>query len=290
MAEHSIYRDIAERTGGDIYIGVVGPVRTGKSTFIKRFMEALVLPNIEDSYSKDRARDEMPQSAAGKTVMTTEPKFVPDEVKMIDCVGYIVNEALGTIENGQPRMVHTPWQEEPMPFVEAAEMGTEKVIREHSTIGMLITTDGTIGEISRESYLPAEERIVNELKSLGKPFAMILNSADPTNENSIALAYELEAKYNSQRNIITRAIGIAPEVEPDTFVAIAENGRALLCSDGLTAHLDDSALEKVLSDFTISAEDVSKTFVTLANEAGGTDNITVVTADTFMTNAEKAEA
>ena len=209
MAEHSIYRDIAERTGGDIYIGVVGPVRTGKSTFIKRFMESLVLPNIEDSYQKDRARDEMPQSAAGKTVMTTEPKFVPDEavtinlddaasmrVKMIDCVGYIVNEALGTIENGQPRMVHTPWQEEPMPFVEAAEMGTEKVIREHSTIGMLITTDGTIGEISRESYLPAEERIVKELKELGKPFAMILNSADPTREASIELAYELEAKYN----------------------------------------------------------------------------------------------
>ena len=209
MSEHSIYRDIAERTGGDIYIGVVGPVRTGKSTFIKRFMEALVLPNIEDSYSRDRARDEMPQSAAGKTVMTTEPKFVPDEavqiklddcaslrVKMIDCVGYIVNEALGTIENGQPRMVHTPWQEEPMPFVEAAEMGTEKVIKEHSTIGMLITSDGTIGEISRESYATAEERVVNELKAIGKPFAMILNSADPTNERSVALAYELEAKYN----------------------------------------------------------------------------------------------
>ena len=209
MAEHSIYRDIAERTGGDIYIGVVGPVRTGKSTFIKRFMEALVLPNIEDGYSKERARDEMPQSAAGKTVMTTEPKFVPDEavtirlddaasmrVKMIDCVGYIVSDALGTVENGQPRMVHTPWQDEPMPFIEAAEMGTEKVIKEHSTIGMLITTDGTIGEISRESYVPAEERIVNELKELGKPFAMILNSADPTSESSIALAYELEAKYN----------------------------------------------------------------------------------------------
>ncbi len=209
MAEHSIYRDIAQRTGGDIYIGVVGPVRTGKSTFIKRFMEALVLPNIEDGYSKERARDEMPQSAAGKTVMTTEPKFVPDEavtiklddvasmrVKMIDCVGYIVDEALGTIENGQPRMVHTPWQEEPMPFVEAAEMGTEKVIREHSTIGMLVTTDGTIGEISRESYLPAEERIVGELKSLGKPFAMVVNSADPTSESSIALACELEKKYN----------------------------------------------------------------------------------------------
>ena len=208
MSGHSIYRDIAERTGGDIYIGVVGPVRTGKSTFIKRFMEALVLPNIEDGYSKERARDEMPQSAAGKTVMTTEPKFVPDEavtiklddvanmrVKMIDCVGYIVDEALGTIENGQPRMVHTPWQQEPMPFVEAAEMGTEKVIKEHSTIGMLITTDGTIGDISRESYVPAEERIVNELKSLGKPFAMIVNSKDPTSESSIELATELEKKY-----------------------------------------------------------------------------------------------
>ena len=208
MAEHSIYQDIAKRTGGDIYIGVVGPVRTGKSTFIKRFMESLVLPNINDGYSRERARDEMPQSAAGKTVMTTEPKFVPDEavtikiddcaslrVKMIDCVGYIVTEALGTIENGQPRMVNTPWQEEPMPFVEAAEMGTEKVIKEHSTIGMLITTDGTIGEISRESYIPAEERIVNELKALGKPFAIILNSAAPSSDNAIALAYELEEKY-----------------------------------------------------------------------------------------------
>ena len=208
MAEHSIYQDIAKRTGGDIYIGVVGPVRTGKSTFIKRFMESLVLPNIDDGYSRERARDEMPQSAAGKTVMTTEPKFVPDEavtikiddcaslrVKMIDCVGYIVTEALGTIENGQPRMVHTPWQEEPMPFVEAAEMGTEKVINEHSTIGMLITTDGTIGDISRESYVPAEERIVNELKAIGKPFAMILNSAYPTSSAAISLAYELEEKY-----------------------------------------------------------------------------------------------
>lgn len=208
MAEHSIYQDIAQRTGGDIYIGVVGPVRTGKSTFIKRFMESLVLPNISDDYSRDRARDEMPQSAAGKTVMTTEPKFVPDEavticmddcatlrVKMIDCVGYIVSEALGTIENGQPRMVHTPWQNEPMPFVEAAEMGTEKVINEHSTIGMLITSDGSIGEISRESYVPAEERIVRELKSIGKPFAMVLNSANPTSDDAIHLAYELEEKY-----------------------------------------------------------------------------------------------
>ncbi len=208
MADHSIYKDIAERTGGDIYIGVVGPVRSGKSTFIKRFMESLVLPNMGEGYSRERARDEMPQSAAGKTVMTTEPKFIPDEavtvhlddsanmrVKMIDCVGYIVPEALGTVENGQPRMVRTPWQDEPMPFVEAAEMGTHKVITEHATIGMLITTDGTIGDISRDSYVEAEERVVRELKSLGKPFAMILNSARPGSDDAIALAYELEAKY-----------------------------------------------------------------------------------------------
>ena len=208
MNEHSIYKDIATRTGGDIYIGVVGPVRTGKSTFIKRFMESLVLPNMDEGYDRERARDEMPQSAAGKTVMTTEPKFIPDEgvtisldgsaklrVKMIDCVGYIVPEALGTIENGEPRMVRTPWQEEPKPFVEAAEMGTHKVITEHATIGMLISTDGSIGDISRESYVEAEERVVGELKALGKPFAMILNSKDPSSESAVALAYELEAKY-----------------------------------------------------------------------------------------------
>lgn len=210
MAEHSIYEDISKRTNGDIYIGVVGPVRTGKSTFIKRFMEALVLPNIDEGYSRDRARDEMPQSAAGKTVMTTEPKFIPDEavkitldgcaslnVKMIDCVGYVVPEALGTIENGQPRMVRTPWRDEPMPFIEAAELGTYKVITEHATIGMLVTTDGSIGDISRESYVDAEERIVRELREMGKPFAVILNSAKPTSEQAIALAYELEAKYQA---------------------------------------------------------------------------------------------
>ena len=163
---------------------------------------------MENGYDRDRARDEMPQSAAGKTVMTTEPKFIPDDgvsisldesaklrVKMIDCVGYIVPTALGTIENGEPRMVRTPWQEEPMPFVEAAEMGTHKVITEHATIGMLITTDGSIGDIARADYIDAEERVVSELKELGKPFAIILNSADPSSEEAIALAYQLEAKY-----------------------------------------------------------------------------------------------
>lgn len=208
MPEHSIYTDIAERTGGDIYVGVVGPVRSGKSTFIKRFMEAVVLPNIGEGYSRDRARDELPQSAAGKTVMTTEPKFIPEEavpvvldnnaqmrVRMIDCVGYLIPDAMGTIENGQPRMVRTPWREEPMPFSEAAEMGTHKVITEHSTIGMLITTDGSIGDIGRDAYVEAEERIVGELKALGKPFAIILNSAHPEGEVARTLAYELEDKY-----------------------------------------------------------------------------------------------
>ena len=172
MATEMIYRDIAERTGGDIYIGVVGPVRSGKSTFITRFMQELVLPNMRDEHSRERARDEMPQSAAGFTVMTTEPKFVPDEavpltvgdgvslrVKMIDCVGYMIPEAMGGEENGEARMVKTPWSEEPMPFGEAAELGTKKVIGEHATIGMLVTSDGTVGELPREAYVEADARL-----------------------------------------------------------------------------------------------------------------------------------
>lgn len=206
----NIYHDIAVRTGGNIYVGVVGPVRTGKSTFIKRFMESLVIPNIKDEYERERAKDEMPQSAAGKTVMTTEPKFVPDEaveisvsdgatmrVKMVDCVGYIVPEAMGHIENGQARMVNTPWSDEPMPFREAAELGTRKVICDHATIGMVVTTDGSIGEIPRESYVEAEGRVISELKEQGKPFAIILNSAKPESESAHALAYELEEKYKT---------------------------------------------------------------------------------------------
>ncbi len=208
MATEAIYRDIAERTGGDIYIGVVGPVRSGKSTFITRFMQELVLPNMKEEYSRERARDEMPQSAAGYTVMTTEPKFVPDEavaltvgegvslrVKMIDCVGYMIPEALGAEENGTTRMVKTPWSEDPMPFDEAAELGTKKVIGEHATIGMLVTSDGTVGDLKRHSYEEAEARIVAELKALGKPFAVILNSSDPQSESSRALALELEERY-----------------------------------------------------------------------------------------------
>lgn len=208
MAEYNIYKDISERTGGDVYIGVVGPVRTGKSTFIKKFMENLVLPNMDDSSARERARDEMPQSAQGKTVMTTEPKFVPDEavnisvdgnvsmrVKMVDCVGYIVPGAIGHVEDGKPRMVMTPWSDEEISFERAAEIGTQKVINEHSTIGCLVTTDGTVGELPRESYVETERRVVNELKAVGKPFVIILNSADPGSEKAIRLALALEEQY-----------------------------------------------------------------------------------------------
>ena len=203
-----IYTEIAKRTGGDIYIGVVGPVRTGKSTFIKRFMESLVLPNIENAYDRERAQDEMPQSAAGKTVMTAEPKFIPDEavrvslndnvsarVRMVDCVGYMIPDAMGQLEDGGPRMVHTPWRDEPMPFSEAAEYGTRKVITDHSTVGIVVTGDGTVGEFPRQSYVSAETRVINELKVLGKPFAVIMNSADPSREESIRLATALEEEY-----------------------------------------------------------------------------------------------
>ena len=210
MSDNSIYSDIAKRTGGDIYIGVVGPVRTGKSTFIHRFLEGVVLPNIEDEYDRQRTLDEMPQSASGKTIMTTEPKFVPDgsvkvtiddgiefRVKMVDCVGYLVDGALGAEENGENRMVITPWSEEAMPFAEAAELGTGKVIGEHATIAMLVTTDGSIAGLSRDSYIHAEERVAKELSELGKPFAIILNSANPESESARILAEELENKYGA---------------------------------------------------------------------------------------------
>ncbi len=205
--EASIYKSIAERTGGEIYIGVVGPVRSGKSTFLRRFMEAVVLPHIPGEYDRNRARDEMPQSAGGRTVMTTEPKFVPDEavsiragdtecrVKMVDCVGYMIPEVMGTEEDGSPRMVHTPWSTEPIPFEEAAEVGTRRVITEHATIGMLVTSDGTVGDLPRDNYIGAEERVARELTEIGKPFAIICNSAYPEREESVRLALSMEEKY-----------------------------------------------------------------------------------------------
>jgi len=205
----NVYEDIGKRTNGEIYIGVVGPVRAGKSTVIKKFMEEFVLPNIESSYDKKRAMDEIPQSAAGKTVMTTEPKFIPDEavtvrigkasmrVRLIDCVGYLINGVMGTEENGEARMIQTPWDKEPMEFEAAAELGTRKVICDHSTVGLVVTTDGTIGDFSREDYVQSEERIISELKALGKPFVIILNSATPQSEKTQELAISIEKKYSA---------------------------------------------------------------------------------------------
>lgn len=204
-----IYKDIAERTQGDIYVGVVGPVRTGKSTFIKRFMDLMVIPNIENSYKKERAKDELPQSGSGKSIHTTEPKFVPNEaveikfgegikfkVRMVDCVGYIVKGALGYKEGERDKMVSTPWYDHEIPFEEAAEIGTKKVINEHSTIGLMVTTDGSITDIPRDEYVDAEERVVSELKSINKPFVILLNSANTNAPETIELASNMETKYD----------------------------------------------------------------------------------------------
>lgn len=207
MEKLEIIKSITERTGGDIYLGVVGAVRTGKSTFIKKVIENLVVPNIEDEYEKKRALDEIPQSAQGKTIMTTEPKFVPsnaakikiDElevnVRLVDCVGYVIPEAKGYEDENGPRMVKTPWYDEQIPFVEAAEIGTEKVIKDHSSIGIVITTDGSFGEIGRNSYVEAEQRVVTELKTMGKPFIVILNSAHPMLPETERMAEKLKENY-----------------------------------------------------------------------------------------------
>ena len=210
MGENDIYKDIAQRTEGDIYIGVVGPVRTGKSTFIKKFMELLVLPNINNEYKKERAIDELPQSASGRTIMTTEPKFIPNEAveiilnnnikmktRLVDCVGYLVNNAIGYLEDDLPRMVKTPWQEEEMPFEVAAELGTKKVIVEHSTVGIIITTDGSITDIPRQEYEAAETRVVKELKEINKPFIMLMNTQDPYGEYAIQMAQDLSNRYEA---------------------------------------------------------------------------------------------
>lgn len=209
MEKFDLFRDIAERTGGDIYIGVVGPVRTGKSTFIKKFMETMILPNITDPYEQERAKDELPQSAAGKTIMTTEPKFIPNEaveinikenvavrIRMVDCVGYTVEGALGYAEQDAPRMVLTPWFENEIPFQEAAEIGTKKVINEHSTIGLVVTTDGSVTDLERSQYVEPEARVISELKELEKPFLVILNTNRPTAPETHELAADLESRYD----------------------------------------------------------------------------------------------
>ena len=210
-----IYEDIARRTKGEIYLGVVGPVRTGKSTFIRKFSENVMLPNIEDDYIRERAKDEMPQSGTGKTVTTTEPKFVPGnavkvtfkeninaKLRLIDCVGYMIPGAIGNMEGEIPRLVSTPWNEDPIPFAEAAEIGTRKVIKDHSTIGILVTTDGSITDINRDNYIMAEERVVKELKEINKPFVIILNTTHPQNENTQALSEQLKEKYDAPVQIL----------------------------------------------------------------------------------------
>ena len=208
MDQFHVYKDIKARTGGEIYIGVVGPVRTGKSTFIKRFMELMVLPNMEDEHNRNQTRDELPQSSADKTIMTTEPKFIPKEaakieledgiqakVRLIDCVGFMVDGAAGHIENDAERLVRTPWYDHEIPFTKAAEIGTRKVINDHSTIGIVVTTDGTIGELKRPSYLAAEERTIQELKNLKKPFVVLLNSTRPYSDETVELAKGMSQKY-----------------------------------------------------------------------------------------------
>lgn len=208
MEEFNVFRDIQDRTNGEIYVGVVGPVRTGKSTFIKKFMDTVVIPNIPDGLQRDRAVDELPQSAAGRTIMTTEPKFIPEQaisiqldsdasfsVRMVDCVGYIVPSAIGYIEEDQPRMVKTPWYEEPIPFNMAAEIGTKKVITEHSTIGLVVTTDGSISDIPREEYEEAEERVIEELNQTGRPYVVLLNCVAPDTPEARTLADRLSQKY-----------------------------------------------------------------------------------------------
>lgn len=208
MEEFNVFKDIQDRTNGEIYVGVVGPVRTGKSTFIKKFMDTVVIPNIPDGVQRDRAVDELPQSAAGRTIMTTEPKFIPEQavsvrldndasfnVRMIDCVGYIVPSAIGYIEEDQPRMVRTPWYEEPIPFNMAAEIGTKKVITEHSTIGLVITTDGSISDIPREEYEETEERVIEELNQTNRPYVVLLNCVEPDSPEAQSLANQLSQKY-----------------------------------------------------------------------------------------------
>ena len=208
MDKQEIIKNIALRTGGDIYLGVVGAVRTGKSTFIKKVLENLIIPNISDEFEKKRALDETPQSSGGKTIMTIEPKFVPNNVakvkiddlecnmRLVDCVGYVIDSAKGYEDENGPRMVKTPWYTDEIPFVEAAEIGTEKVIKDHSTIGIIVTTDGSIGEFDRNDYVKAEEKVVQELKSINKPFIIVLNSTTPNSNEARSLANSLRESYN----------------------------------------------------------------------------------------------
>lgn len=288
MNKTDIYKDICTRTNGAVMLGIVGPVRTGKSTFIKRFMETLVIPKIDDVYARERAKDELPQSGSGRTIMTSEPKFVPEEavnisvddginlsVRLIDCVGYMVDGASGLLDDGTERMVTTPWFDEEVSMTEAAEQGTYKVITEHSTIGLVVTTDGTICDIPRESYIEPEQRVINELKNIGKPFAVLLNSADPESDMAKSIAEEIENKYgvpcmrlNCQKlsdsditDIMSLVLGQFPASElaiwlPNWFCRLNDDFEEKKCLYNLMAELGQN-IEKV-SDISSFAEKLSE--------------------------------
>lgn len=311
MTNTDIYKDISARTNGAIMIGVVGPVRTGKSTFIKRFMETLVIPNIDDEYMRERARDELPQSGSGRTIMTAEPKFVPEEavqirlgedtscsVRLVDCVGYMVSGASGRFEDGSERLVTTPWFDHEVTMTEAAESGTRKVICDHSTIGLVITTDGSICDIDRAAYVEPEERVVSELQSIGKPFVILLNSAEPDSEYAIELETQLAEKYsapcirvNCQRlnengitEIMRRVLGQFPLSElsikfPDWFDAIeyknsmkSELFRSIINSSGGVCCVDDISI--MLSEMEQS-ELVEAAYIENSDMGSGVINIAV---------------
>lgn len=318
MTQYNIYNDIAERSGGDVYVGVVGPVRTGKSTFIKKFMDLLVIPNIPNTYKRERAKDELPQSSGGRTIMTTEPKFIPNEavnitladnasfnVRMIDCVGYIVDSALGHIEEDTPRMVKTPWSEEEIPFVQAAEIGTKKVICEHSTIGIVVTTDGSITDIPREDYIEAESRAISELKEINKPFIVLLNSVDPGSRDAIRAKEEIESRHEvpvvsvncaklTQEDIqsIIKAVLFRFPLK-EISIDIPDWLELLESDHWLKKSVYDSVLSSIKSVFRISdytnvlsslenCENIEKATVSEINLGEGTVHFDVTTADNLF--------
>lgn len=323
MDKIDIIKNITERTGGDIYLGVVGAVRTGKSTFIKRFIENLVVPNIENEYERKRTLDEIPQSAQGKQIMTTEPKFVPSNgakikiddfsanVRLVDCVGYVIEGAKGYEDENGPRMVHTPWYEEPIPFIEAAEIGTEKVIKDHSSIGILITTDGSIGEFKRETYVEAENRIAEELSEIGKPYIIILNTTKPVAEETENLIEQLKKEYNvpvlpmnienmSERDsysILKEALYEFPvnciNIEMVDWVACLEPSNYLKKSYIETIRQSIEPIDKLRDIETITAkleecEYIEKAFLSEVDTATGNINVRLKTPDNLYNEVLKS--
>jgi stage IV sporulation protein A len=269
MPDFNVYKDIAERTGGEIYIGVVGPVRTGKSTFIKRLIDLMVLPAVENPFKRERINDEMPQSGAGRAIMTTQPNFVPSEtieidlpeggrvkMRMVDCVGYLVDGATGSMDQNGPRMVRTPWFDHDIPFAEAAEIGTQRVIREHSTIGVVVTTDGTITDIPRTSYVKSEERVIAELQLLGKPFVVLLNSKTPQSEDAKSLRDAMVKKYGVPVlliDIINMQLTDMEQMLSDLLYEFPIKEVRLITPDWVLALSDDHWLLKALFDMLIAA-------------------------------------